>query len=112
MGISAADGTAALRSTQLFLPNQAPAGLIFPDDWATRGMLIRDARGCTHARSGSREGGLGSREPDLELAALDLLLRGWRSSRMFRRAADVGVADGMTPEGGATVGDLARDCGV
>jgi hypothetical protein len=55
---------------------------------------------------------LGSQEPDHELAALDLLLRGFQISRMLRLVADLGVADRITPDGGATLGDLARDCGV
>jgi hypothetical protein len=53
-----------------------------------------------------------SQELDDELAALDLLLRGFQVSRMLRLVADLGVADRITPDGGVTVGDLARDCGV
>jgi hypothetical protein len=53
-----------------------------------------------------------SQETDAELAALDLLLRGFQISRMLRLVADLGIADRITPDGGITVGDLARDCGV
>jgi hypothetical protein len=53
-----------------------------------------------------------SQEPDDELTALDLLLRGFQVSRMLRLVADLGVADRITPDGVVTVGDLARDCGV
>src|SRR5262245_6234857 len=53
-----------------------------------------------------------SQETDAELAALDLLLRGFQISRMLRLVADLGIADRIPPDGGATVGDLARDCGV
>ena len=52
-----------------------------------------------------------SQETD-ELAALDLLLRGFQVSRMLRLVADLGVADRITPDGRVTVDNLARDCGV
>jgi DNA-binding IclR family transcriptional regulator len=51
-------------------------------------------------------------QPDDELAALDLLLSGFQISRLLRLVADLGVADRVTPDGGVSVGDLARDCGV
>lgn len=53
-----------------------------------------------------------SQGPDPERAALDLLLRGFQVSRMLRLVADLGVADRITSDGGVTVVDLARDCGV
>ena len=52
-----------------------------------------------------------SQETD-ELAALDLLLRGFQVSRMLRLVADLGVADRITPDGRVTVDNLAKDCGV
>ena len=49
---------------------------------------------------------------DPELAALDLLMRGFQVSRMLRLVADLGVADRIVPGGSVPLSKLAAACGV
>jgi hypothetical protein len=49
---------------------------------------------------------------DPERAALDLLLQGFKVSRMLRLVADLGVADRIAPDGRVALNELAAACGV
>jgi hypothetical protein len=49
---------------------------------------------------------------DPERAALDLLLHGFKVSRMLRLVADLGVADRIAPDGRVALNELAAACGV
>jgi O-methyltransferase domain len=49
---------------------------------------------------------------DDDRAALDLLIRGFQVSRTIRLAADLGLADKISPETGSNIAELAASSGV